>query len=444
MAELNDLKLAYDTLSAKQRPYTLLWNYYDGDQPLVYSADRLREVFRKLDAVFIQNWCSVVIDAASDRIDLQEITLESKEDTTRFAELWRATEMNLDSDDAHKCALVTGESYVIAWKTEEGLEAYYNDSRLCHVFYEADNPRKKRFAAKWWRDEQDHYRLILYYEDRFEYYRSTNKAQNVSTHQNFKKERDDAENVAREIPVFHLRKERRANVSDLHNVIPLQDAINKLLADMMVQAEFGAFKQRYVISNADTGSLKNSPNGIWDIPQTDQGSHPAEVGEFSATELRNYYDAIDQLASSIAIITRTPKHYFLKQGGDPSGEALIAMEAPLVKKVKTYIERFEPVWQDVARFILKLESKEIDKTKIAPVFANPETIQPRTQSEIRGLNVSAGVPLYTTLRLEGWSNEEIEQLKKDKAEESAERLEEKQKSTEIAMKAFDRGAAPVE
>ena len=47
-------------------------------------------------------------------------------------------------------------------------------------------------------------------------------------------------------------------------MIPLQNAINKLVTDLMVAAEYGAFMQRWIISNADTSSLKNAPNEIWE------------------------------------------------------------------------------------------------------------------------------------------------------------------------------------
>ena len=64
----------------------------------------------------------------------------------------------------------------IAWPDEESgqPEAYYNDSRNVHLFYEADQPRRKRFACKWWIGDDGHRLLTLYYPDRLEYYRSTN------------------------------------------------------------------------------------------------------------------------------------------------------------------------------------------------------------------------------------------------------------------------------
>jgi hypothetical protein len=62
------------------------------------------------------------------------------------------------------------------------------------------------------------------------------------------------------IPVFELKSQ-----GEIFKVITLQDAINKLFADMMASAEFGTLPQKYIISNADSTGLKNSPNEIWSL-----------------------------------------------------------------------------------------------------------------------------------------------------------------------------------
>ena len=41
MATETDLTRAYAALAAKSSTYEALWQYYDGDQPLVYSSNRL-------------------------------------------------------------------------------------------------------------------------------------------------------------------------------------------------------------------------------------------------------------------------------------------------------------------------------------------------------------------------------------------------------------------
>lgn len=418
-----DLKRAFAALTKKQRRYTDLWNYYDGDQPVVYTSKRLRDLFRGVDAKITENWCAVVIDAAADRINLTGLTVPDDEaGGAALHEIWQESELQLEADDVHEAALVTGEAFVIVWPDEaEGQppQVFYNDPRLCHVFYDPENPRKKRFAAKWWVDDDDKRRVTLYYPDRLEYFVSTNKASNVSTAAALRPaDPPNAPNPYDAIPVFHFRPERRIVKSDLVDVVPIQNGINKLLADMMVAAEFGAFKQRWIISGSDVTAIKNSPYENYLLPPSGDGEQATQVGQFDATELRNFLDAIDNMAGSLATITRTPKHYFVKTGGDPSGEALIAMEAPLVKKVQDHIDRFTPTWREVGAFLLKLRGQEnVAERMVVPTWSRPETVQPRTQAEIREIDVRSGLPLEAALEREGWPREKIDAILELKAAE---------------------------
>lgn len=421
-----DIERAFNALKSKQSKYSQKWDYYDGNQPLVYSTRRLREVFNTIDARFSQNWCAVVINAAADRISLSEFSVKgNKKATDRLNELFDLTDLDLDADDLHKAAMVCSEGFVIAWKdaiTGE-VEAYYNDPRQVHIEYDEDSPRKKRFAAKWWNDDENKWHLTLYYSDRLEYYVTTGT---YKSHSEIAKatafvsaDEAIAPNPYGEIPVFRWTIDGRGS-SDIDNIIEPQNAVNKLVADMMIAAEFGAMKQRYVITNANASNLKNSPNEIWNIPAGDGQGQQTQVGEFGATELSNYTEAIDRQANFIATVSRTPKHYLTDTSGTLSGEALIAMEAPLNKRCKKHINRFSATWQKLAVFLLKLDGITVDLRDVSVVFDAPETVQPKTEAEVRQINSSAEIPLVTSLRWEGKSQEEIDTVTKEKEQEKVE------------------------
>lgn len=423
-----DVKRAYEAIKAKQEHHTETFQYYDGDHPMVFSNERLRKVFGGTLVNFVENWCSVVIDTCKERIELTGFQVpDSAKDT--FTRFWNENQLSIESDYVHEAALVTSESYLIVWPNENNqVEAFYNDPRLCHAFYESGNPRKMRMAAKMWVDEDEKYRLTLYYPDRLEYYRTTKPAKDVTDYKAFiqdvdeERESNTAENEYGEIPVFHFKMGTRGYKGDLKSVIPIQNAVNKLLSDMIVAAEFSAFMQRWVISNGDIGKLKNSPNEIWQLPAGaggEFGGQPTSVGAFPATDLDNFLKAMERESEVVGRITRTPRHYFYSTGGDPSGEALIAMESPLNKKAKDRIELFEPVWRQAIAFALKISGLIVDPADIKPIWDSVETIQPKTQAEIRVYNKNAGIPLITQLKNEGWTNEEIGQMLLDKAKEES-------------------------
>lgn len=410
---MTDIKTAFDTIRAKYDGLKQAFDYYDGNQPIVFASSKLAEIFES-NVKFVENWCAVVVDSMKERIELARVAtpenIQSSMDT-----IWDSNLLDLESDDLHEAALVTGEAYLLVQRTEErGVELFYNDPRLCHVWYHNDNPRAKKMAAKMWVNDDKRYNLTLYYPDRIEYYVSRSEYESVSDAGNFVLLEDGIQaNETGEIPVFHFTLSKRVTKGELADVIPLQNAINKLLTDMMVVGDFGSFPQRYIISNAEIGKLKNAPNEIWAIPSGDGVGQQTSVGQFQPADLGNYLNSINQLAGDIARITRTPKHFFFSQGGDPSGEALIAMEAPLNRKVRDRIERFEPVWKDAIAYALRLDGKSVTAGDITLKWDTIETLQPRTQAEIRNFEVNSGIPLLTLLRQEGWTDEQLKQMLQD-------------------------------
>lgn len=414
---MSDLELALQTLGAKAGPYSECFNYYDGDQPLRYSTERLREVFKDITPNFIQNWAAVVVDAVADRLVLKSFQVTDDEKATKILnDYFEYLSIDIDARDIHKATMIASEGYLIAWKREDSddPDVYYNDPRNCHLFPDESTPKKSRFAAKWYLDADGHRVVILYYPDRIEHYRAGKKeSQGITTYKAAEFILDETQGGPNEygrIPVFQFRRSLRGYSSELKNVVPIQDAINKIVADMMVCAEFQAFKQRWAITNANIGKVPLAPGSTIRIPASDSMSQPAEVGEFSESDLANYLKVLEQNAQAMAVITRTPKHYFFGQGGTPSGEALIAMEAPLNKKVSDYIERFTPVWREVGAFILKLIGIEIDADQIKPIFEEPQTLQPLTRSLIRQANTGAGIPIGGSLKMEGMTDSEIEEV----------------------------------
>jgi hypothetical protein len=215
--KMTDLELVYTLLAAKQTPYDELWAYYDGNHPLTYSVARLRDVFKSAQTRFTENWCAVVVDAVLERLTLQRLSVaDDSRLSDVLAEWWAAVELNLEADDAHLAALVTGEAFVIVWPDENGqVQAYYNDPRWCVAVYDTENRKAMRLAAKWWVGEGGVYRLNLYYPDRIEYYETAPMKHAPTGAGQFFVRSEPVINEYGQIPVFHLRPERRAVISAL-------------------------------------------------------------------------------------------------------------------------------------------------------------------------------------------------------------------------------------
>lgn len=432
-----DLAEAFDAIKNKQARYDLLYNYYGGLHPLKYSATRLKKAFERLDTYFAENWVAVIVDSVLDRLSLRGFDVSGNDDAkAKLTEIFKDYNMELIADDIHEAATITGEGYIIAlpnYDDETGEELddtkydiYFNDPRMCHVFYEFDSPNKKRFAAKIFAGDDRFVRMALYYPDHFEYYKSNKQVKGkesifTATAASFQPDPDlpDEPNDLNIIPVFHFSTGRISKRKDLGpSEISLQDAINKLLTDMLVSAEFNTFIQRVIISQSDPGNLQNEAGANWWIPAGDGKSQQTQVMELGGRSLDGFLNAIDKLATALAIISRTPKYYFFDQGRDPSGEALITMEAPLIKKVYKRIRSFSVEWQNFARYMLLLEGiKDIKRSQIIPSYDPPETVQPKTNADVVKVETDSGVPLVTSLRWHGKTDEQIKQMEDDQKKE---------------------------
>lgn len=426
---ITDIEKAFVHFKDVADIYKGYFDYYDGDQPLRYSAERLKEAFEQIDVKFRQNWCAVVIDAVLDRLELYGWSAGDETVSNLLSEIWTNTGLALESNEVHESALICGESFLIGWQDEgRPLEFYYNDPRQCACFYDDDHPKVKTFAAKWW-DADDGAHMVLYYPDRLEKYIARGRKfaeinDKTGNSRVFSLESSET-NPYGVIPVFHFRNSLRTVKSELKNVVESQDGINKLFCDMMVTAEFAAFPARFVISNAEIGELKNNPGQIWDLPSGMEGQQNTQVGTLEAANLGNYSDQIDHIASYIAVVTKTPKHYFMDTSTQISGEALITMEAPLVKKVRRKNELFGDTWQDVAVFALQLSGVTVKKTDIQPQWSDPEADQPLTETQMIKTYRDAGLPLKSALRLTGFTEAEITVIEEEIAEE-------KQQSADLA------------
>lgn len=450
----SDLERAFTALKAKQLPYARLWDYYEGRHPLVYATKKLQRVFSDLNARWCENWAAVVVDSLTDRIQLQGLRYvgpDVPEGQTHpiqqaLDDWWDAQDVSGDSEEATQAVAVCGEGFCIVERTEdEAPRTVANPPHLCAVIYREDDPQVPAFAAKWW-DDEGRARLTLYYEDGRKHYIADAPRAKVRKAEAFAPDPERPEEPSEDgIPLFHFRKDRRSR-SRVAKVVSLNDALNKLFADMMVAAEFAAFKQRYIISKGEvTGAAKAMRAGASEvvaIPGNEEGEgQDTQVGEWEAADLAGFLSALDHIASRIAILTHTPKHYLLEQG-DVSGEALIAMEAPLVKEAEAYRRRLSVTWRKLGVHVLKLLGHDVRPNQIEPVWAESATVQPYTDALIMGELSKAGLPLPTVLRMRGYSDAEVQKLLDEMAEDDARRAGATTEAMLEAQRRLERGENP--
>lgn len=394
-----DLELCWKALRGRAKGINLAYQYYYGRQPVPYATSKVRNAFNTTDILnYRQNWCAVVVDATLDRITLKGFDTPNEAKDEQIDAYFDSERLRLVSRDIHRDAVITGDAYLLLDRIDGVVKVFRNHPANVVVIYDDANPNEMRMAAKAYElDGKVH--LNIYYPNKLDVYEATSdRPDEASAFMFVEERRHDFDRI----PVIHFTAD-----SDLPNVIPLQDAINKLFTDMMVVSEFNAFPQRWAVTNVDTSNLTASPQNIWRIFKGDSGEEATQVGEFQAGDIGVYLDSMDKLTNSIAVITRTPKHYFVPSGANVSGEALMVMETPLVKKVKQLHERFCAGWLELADLLVD------DVKDVTVTWERPESEQIVTTVQSMKAMRDLGLPLETILTRFGWSKDEIENMRVD-------------------------------
>lgn len=405
----SDLALAFEEITNKTSDYDVLYSYFDGNPELKYSLDLLKDVFDKNFVYFAQNWAAVIINAVLDRLVLKGFDAQNDTVNSKLDELFTKKNLNLDAQDVHEALQVVGEAFLIVDQTEEGVDVYFNDPRMCTMFYNPDRPKVKAYAAKKWLGNDALYHINLYYPNRTEKYTSqggqtANSFTLVST----------TPNETGVIPVFHFKNSRRIIKGELDpSIVSVLDGINQLFANMMAASQFETYRTLVFFTKQNPGAIPLAAGVVIHVPPNEGEGQNASVQELEGGSLENFTKPLMDLANALAVQTRTPKHYFFGQTQAPSGESLLVMESGLVKKVESKQEAYAPEWQAFAAYVLQLQGTTVDASDIQLVWEPAESQQPLMDAQVLKTNKEAGIPVITSARRQGWDEADIAQLEQD-------------------------------
>lgn len=405
------LSVLEDRLDAQADEIAVYDGYYEGRHRMAFATSRYREQFGSLFDHLSDNWCEIVVDAPVERLKVEGIRFGDEQDADADAwKIWQANSLDADSVMAHTEAVKDGRSYLLVAPPDADSE--YAQITVEHgsqviVAHAAGNRRVRLAALKRWLDDSGYLMATLYLSDSIHKWRSEKPMRSDSFGQTSWVRRAEDPGGANPlgvvpiIPLYNNPTMLGGGRSELLPAMPLQDAINKELADMIIASEFAAFPQRVMMGvevpkDPETGQtlpgveMKAAISRLWAFESPD-----ARIGEFAAADLKNYTAAIDMLISHLAAQTRTPPHYLMGQIVNASGDALKAAETGLVAKVRRKQLDFSDSWEEAIRlaFLVKGDAKRGKATDAEVIWADPEN---RSEAEITDAALKQqmlGVPL---------------------------------------------------
>lgn len=411
MPEKTDLQWALHCFGSEQRQtnYKLFYNYYMGNHALAFATEKFRNTFGNVFKEFAENMCATVVDSLSDRLEVvgftsseAEMKVEevpsntptpqpaqsrmpgmpevpkaqprkkvSQEDPigAQALDIWERNNMDERAAEVHNESLMMGDSYAIVWPNDDmEAEIWPQYANECAVQYDPNNQKKILRGAKvWWDDLEGHWYLNIYTELGITKYLQKGTSRTFNAREEAWTRIDFVENPYERVPMFHFpnRGRKKRGISELVPIIPLQNAQNKSVMDMLIAMEFASFKQRWVVGleveyDEATGEPVEQLARNYGVDRLISFGDPeTKVGQFDATDLNQFLKVQEKFWASAARVSGTPLHYFYIVEGDfPSGEAMKSAEARFIKKISDRQTSYGNVWQDVMLFCMEIDGPQ--------------------------------------------------------------------------------------
>ncbi|MGR7002802.1 phage portal protein [Yinghuangia aomiensis] len=370
-------------LTSRSGTITRHTEYYKGKQPLRFASKEFRAYFAEQYKGFSDNWVAPVAEAPMERLTVTGIRLEDQRVADK--DLWRVWLRNgLDADSQLGflgCGL-GARCYVLVWGGDDDdvPEVTFEEARQAIVAYEPGSRRKRRAALKMWQDGNREYCTLYLPDEVWKFERpgpgaQPRKSANLQdadeilrdwTERDTGNEPNPQPNPMGVVPMVELPNRpllADEPISDVSGTISMQDAINLLWSYLFTGAEFAGFPQRIIMGTQppkipilDENGKKIGERAIplekFAVDRVLWLTDPnAKIANWPEANLKGFTDVIEVAVGHIAAQTRTPQHYLIGRMANLSGDALIAAETGLVKKVEEKQLWFGHALREVFRLI---------------------------------------------------------------------------------------------
>jgi hypothetical protein len=410
--------LMEDALEARLPEVETYEAYYRGEQKLDLATSKYRETFGRLLEASSDNWCQLVVDASVERLKVQGFRFGPRDQPadTEAWDIWQANYLDADSALAHAEASKTGWAYllVLPGADPDTPRITVEHPAQCITYSDPSDRRARLAGFKRWPRGDGSTAAALYTTEAF--YLLSRRSNSGSRDWTTEATLPNPIGVVPMVPMLNMPTLLGGGISDLEVILSKQDAINKLLADMLVNSEFVAYPQRWasgleIPTDPSTGRPLDREAFLSSVSRLWVAEDPSvKFGELSGSDGLGYVRQMEALVQHIAAQTRTPPHYLLGQSGAfPSGESLKATETGLVAKVRRKQVSYGEAWEEALRlsFAYRGDVGRAQAVDVETIWADPEA---RSEGELVDALLKMrqlGVPITELWRRWGASPQEV-------------------------------------
>lgn len=408
-------------------------DYRDGNHRLGFASPKFRRLYAWLMAMAQENLCEAVVDAHTNMLAITS---------------WSASETDaenaLDGGLQRLAALVhgeahtTGNAFAITWNRPGSTEpmAIFHRSDQVVPFVDDDQPDRLLAGVKLWIDPASGLgRANVYDAQRLTRWVTRSKVPHIAPtpgdmtvpptfpdrrdawgpYQSDRAPHDEPHRFGTVPVVWWKRKapsQFEAGRSVLIPAIPVQDELNKLVADALVSSERIALPLRYVMDvapellqpklNPQTGRMEppklpfdETVNSI--LALTAKG--PA--GQFAGPDADKIIAMQTHAEQKMARVSGIPVFYLSPTSGDvPSGESLRVLSSRLTSQVEAFQRDSTPAWKGQAE-LLGMRDPAITWAPPLPETQEERLVNAREAKDL-------GLPTAEWLRIGGFDPFEVD------------------------------------
>ncbi|XTP36710.1 phage portal protein [Mycobacterium sp. TJFP1] len=435
-------------LDAPQHRFTELDKYASGKQALAYLSPEARIALPALNRI-VSNIPGLAVSSLAERLKVTGFKGVNVWDD------WLSNDLDQLSTVLHREALTFGDAYVIVWAREDGSPLATVESPQQVAVVKNPATREIESAVKRWRTKTETHAMV-YLPDRIEHWRA--KTAGAATAGFELVERLD--NPLGVVPVVNFCNAERiigCGHSEIDDLIPLVDGLNKTLADLAVAQEYTARPRRWAtgIDLIEIPRLDADGNPVLDVngdPVTDTESPIPEgwrtmwsekpeskFGQLPGADLKGYEAAVRIWLQQIMAVSALPAHMVGITTENPSSsEAIRASESALTARAEQRQAVFGRSWEQVARLMVAIRTGVSVESVTAKVqWRDPSSTSVAAETDAVTKLVQSGILSKSgALRRLGYSEDEI-------VRESVSRANEEQNETAMGQFYGNQGRAMI-
>ena len=421
--------------------YALDARYLDGDHDLAFATDKYKSTFGTLFTAFSYNRCGVVVDAHTDRLHIEGFTADDQSAAEQVWDIWQQNEMDVRFNEFAGEGLGYGDAYLFVWPDHAtGAPTIWPQKATdIRVHYSQERPGQITTAAKRWRLHDNRIRLNIYTEKRVDrYVTKTRSFQPLpNSYTAFDPWDDDGPPTfdhSYGMPIHHYANNGRTGEygrSELRDLIPIQDALNKSITDLLVAMELMAYPQRVILGmtgedpeqDLEVARFVAGVNRIISLPPG------VTIDQFLAADIARFIAVSEFLDTAVSRVSKVPVHYLMMAGGFPSGRAMRTAEAPFVAKMEDRQRSIGGVVAKSAGTALRVSGRAAPALGLKPVWKSAAPMSQEDTWDLALAKRTAGMPFPQILAEAGYDAADIAKIQEMLADAVVE-----------AQKAFDGGS----